>query len=121
MADKFKFEVIIFMCACLTGVLCKELATAKILSSTLLYGGILGIAILLFLMSFFTSISIHGVEDKKSRKDERVFYSILGTFTLIAMLMLILFEAEPIIFWITTCVLWYLTCTIRIVLLWDWF
>ena len=122
MADKFKFEIIILVCSCLTGVICSKLISAEILSTMSLLGGTTLTAILLFVMAIFTTTSIHGIsEDKKTRKKVKSFYIKMGIVSLVAMLLLIVFKAEPITFWVISCILWYLASTIRIAVLWDWF
>ena len=122
MADKFKFEIIILVCSCLTGVICSELISVEKLSITSLLGGVALMAILLFAMALFTITSIHGIpEDKKIRKKVRTFYIQMGIVSLVAMLLLIVFKAEPITFWVISCILWYLLSSIRIAVLWDWF
>lgn len=122
MADKFKFEIVIIVCVCLASIICNELVTAKSLSTTLLLGGSIGIALLLFMMAFFTVTSIHGVsDDKKTRKEVKGFYIYMSVVSLAIMLLLIVFGVKPIFFWIEVCILWYLASSVRIAILWDWF
>jgi hypothetical protein len=121
MADKFKFEIAIIVCACFASIICNELVTAESLSTTLLLGGTVGIPLLLFMMAFFTTTSIHGIsEDKKTRKEVKVFYIYMSVVSLVTMLLLIVFGAEPIFFWVVVCILWYLASSVRIAILWDW-
>lgn len=121
MADKFKFEIAIIVCACFASIICNELVTAESLSTTLLLGGTVGIALLLFMMAFFTTTSIHGIsEDKKTRKEVKVFYIYMSVVSLVTMLLLIVLGAKPIFFWVVVCILWYLASSIRIAILWDW-
>lgn len=122
MVDKLKFEVVILICALLTGWLCQTLATAEFLSTTTLYGCIIGAAFLLFVMGLFTFLSIHGVGiDKRSKRETTLFYGFLAIAAIILMLILILFGVNNIIYWIIACVLWYLACVIRHVMFWNWF
>lgn len=122
MENKLKFEAVIIICASITAVILNELITAKALSALALFGGIVGIAFFLFIMTIFASISIHGLPDDRSvRTENRIFYVYIGAIPLITMVVLFTFGAEPIIIWITICVLWYLASAFRIAVLWDWF
>jgi len=122
MVDKLKLEVVILICALLTGWACQTLVTTECLNATTLYGCTLGAAFSLYVMGLFTYLSIHGIDvDNPSKKDVCIFYGFLVIVALISMLMLILFEVSNIICWIVACALWYLACTIRHVMFWRWF
>ena len=121
MTDKLKFEVVILICALLTGWACQTLIITELLSTTTLYGCILGILLLLYIMGLSSFLSIHGIEDKRLKKDAYLFYGFLAIVAAISMLLLIVFKVSNIICWIIACALWYLVCVIRHVMFWRWF
>jgi Mg2+/Co2+ transporter CorB len=122
MADKFKLEIVILVCACLTGVICEALITTKPLSSLSLCGGMIGIMILLFVIAIFTSISVNEVsENKKDRRKMRNFYGSIGFLAIMMMLLPILFGAVHTMFWVVISILWSFACLVRVAILWDWF
>jgi hypothetical protein len=122
MKEEFKFEFLILLFICLAGFLSEKLVTATSLSPLLLYGGIIGIAISLFVCALFTTISVDSVSDHPEvRKNTRVLYGFLSLTAIIALLLALIFEVNAIVFWTITCILWYLTCTIRVALFWKWF
>lgn len=122
MKEELKFEFLILLCICSVGFLVEKILTATSLSPLLLYGGIFGIASLLLVCALFTTMSVSSVSDhSEARKNTRVLYGFLSMIAILALLLLLLFEAESIIFWSVICILWYLTCTIRIALFWKWF
>jgi hypothetical protein len=122
MKEELKFEFLILLCICFTGLLCEKLVTTTSLSPLLLYGGILGVAFLLFVCALFTTMSVSSISDHpEARKNTRVLYGFLSLVAILTLLLLLVFEVESIIFWSIICILWYLTCTIRIALFWKWF
>ena len=122
MKEEFKFEFLILLFICFTGFLSEKLVTATSLSPLLLYGGIIGIAISLFVCALFTTISVGSVSDHPEvHKNTRVLYGFLSLIAIIALLLALLFEVNATVFWTVTCILWYLTCTIRVALFWKWF
>ena len=121
MTDKLKFEVVILICALLTGWACQTLIITELLSATTLYGCLLGILLSLYIMGLFSFLSIHGIDDKHSRKDAYLSYGFLAVVAAISMLLVIIFDVNNLICWIITCALWYLVCVIRHVMFWRWF
>jgi uncharacterized membrane protein len=120
MADKIKFEFVIFLCVCFIGIMCEMLATTKDLSSIIFYG--IGIVILLFLTAIFLRISIHGEsENKKDKESTKKFYGIVGVISIMIMMILISFGVNHIAFCIVTSIVWTLACFSRVAMLWDLF
>lgn len=122
MKEELKFEFLILICICFAGILCEKLLATPPLSPLLLYGGILGIALLLFICALFTTISVNSISDHpEAHKNTRILYGIISLIAIITLLLLLVFETNHIVFWMVTCILWYLTCTIRVALFWKWF
>ena len=122
MREEFKFEILILLCICAVGFLVEKILTATSLSPLLLYGGIIAIAVSLFVCAIFTTMSVETVSNRPEvRKDTRVLYGFLSLMAIIVLLLLLLFEVESIIFWMVVCVIWYLVCMIRVAMFWEWF
>ena len=122
MKEELKFEVLILLCICSASVLFEKILTTVHPSPLLLYGGIIGTAISLFVCAFFTTISVNTISDHPEvHKNTRVLYGFLSLIAILALILLLIFEVNTIVFWATTCILWYLTCTIRVAMFWKWF
>jgi hypothetical protein len=118
MAEKLKIEIVILLCALCAGGICSELVSAAVLPPGVLYGGIFGIAFSLFALSVFISISV-----RKSpiniTEDDRVLYGFLSLIALMALMLLVVFELQPVAFWVTAGVIYYFSCVLRLVILWN--
>ena len=122
MKEELKFEILIMLCICFSAYLFEKLITISVISPLLLYGGVIGIALSLFVCALFTTMSVNTISDHPEvRRNTRILYGFLSLVSIMALLILLAFEVDAMVFWTTTCILWYFTCIIRVAMFWKWF
>ena len=79
MKEELKFEILIMLCICFSAYLFEKLITISVISPLLLYGGVIGIALSLFVCALFTTMSVNTISDHPEvRRNTRILYGFLS-------------------------------------------